>query len=440
MDGGYVELAALSERLNNTDRLHYRLALIRDGAGWHLHTLFLEAFPVGGRAAVPFTYEYDFALFSSGMLDRQMACEWLSQRAGELTPSASDGQAHQFVLYPFSGQINWCRLRSYDSTDFQPAPWPITRYDVTGSSTSVPSTDRGFLLSDDAPFFPDFRTALLKLVYQVDNLEPYLNSSLSPLVCVRIAETEAWLRDIKITPSAIRISVEGSSVGGAQLIVSDAAQTMLQRHLTEAGATECLLSNGVPTTLYVVLSRGGGWLDQYHRDERWQLYQREQDNVEIETPPPSAELEVEALTSGGEGPRVEFKRELADDKKRFLNTVSAFANTAGGTILLGVDDNGVVCGMTGDINRLRDTVTQTIQSNMVPIPSFDIEVRQLNGKTVIVVRVGQTATHACGVNAADPRYYVRRGATNSPATPEEITNLVLLRHPQVPSINEWRGY
>lgn len=112
-----------------------------------------------------------------------------------------------------------------------------------------------------------------------------------------------------------------------------------------------------------------------------------------------------------------------------LNTVSAFANTNGGTILLGIDDGGNPHGLPGDMGKLMDTITRTIHDNIIPMPPVDISQVQIHGQLVVIITVGQTMTHACGVNAADPRYYVRRGASNFPARPEEITNLVLARHP-----------
>jgi len=117
-----------------------------------------------------------------------------------------------------------------------------------------------------------------------------------------------------------------------------------------------------------MLARGNTWLDYYHRDARWPVYRKEQGNVRIELPPPSRELEIEGLVAQGEGPQIEFKRELSSDRARLLNTVSAFANTNGGVILLGIDDNGNPCGLAGDIRDLEVTITRTIHDSMTPMP------------------------------------------------------------------------
>ncbi|MBP3835572.1 MAG: ATP-binding protein, partial [Pyramidobacter sp.] len=50
--------------------------------------------------------------------------------------------------------------------------------------------------------------------------------------------------------------------------------------------------------------------------------------------------EVELMT--GESLTVEYKREYIDDIKK---TIIAFANTNGGELLIGVDDDGTVLGV-----------------------------------------------------------------------------------------------
>ena len=51
---------------------------------------------------------------------------------------------------------------------------------------------------------------------------------------------------------------------------------------------------------------------------------------------------ISDLIAGGEGATVEFKRSLARDVGREL---CAFANAAGGTVLVGVTDAGEIVGV-----------------------------------------------------------------------------------------------
>lgn len=59
----------------------------------------------------------------------------------------------------------------------------------------------------------------------------------------------------------------------------------------------------------------------------------------------------------GEGKNVEFKRELPKQSERYIKSVVAFANTAGGKIIIGIEDetqkseikalqkSSIVCGL-----------------------------------------------------------------------------------------------
>jgi len=306
----------------------------------------------------------------------------------------------------------------------------MTRYDVTGQSATQSQTDTGFLLSNDGPFFPDFRSALLRLVYMATDIDATPQTP-SAEVIVRIADTRAWLSDITISPTAIEVTMSGTGTGGAQLIVTGGGESLLEQKNVASGTFNCPLPNGIPSPLWIMLSRGNEWLDYYHRDERWAtLNSSRQPNVTIDVG--DARSEIEILIPQGEGPEIEFKREVAADKKRILNTISAFANGVGGTILVGISDDGATYGIADDPNDLRDTLIRTIRDNITPMPDIHVTVQEREGKPIIAINVGRSPTHACGVNPADPRYYVRRGASNFPARSEEITSIVLSRQPMTP--------
>lgn len=54
--------------------------------------------------------------------------------------------------------------------------------------------------------------------------------------------------------------------------------------------------------------------------------------------------ELRKLVKQGEGPYLEFKRKATHPEK-IIREIIAFANTAGGTLLIGVDDNGTLPGV-----------------------------------------------------------------------------------------------
>ncbi len=56
---------------------------------------------------------------------------------------------------------------------------------------------------------------------------------------------------------------------------------------------------------------------------------------------------IEVLIEQGEHQQLDFKFEVSDSKK-IARTLSAFANTDGGRLLIGVKDNGNISGVRGD--------------------------------------------------------------------------------------------
>ena len=77
-----------------------------------------------------------------------------------------------------------------------------------------------------------------------------------------------------------------------------------------------------------------------------------------DTKPPEAAITLEELIAEGEDDELEFKsslrwdfKELATNKKLeevVVKTVAAFANSQGGTLLIGVSDSGEILGLEGD--------------------------------------------------------------------------------------------
>ncbi len=61
--------------------------------------------------------------------------------------------------------------------------------------------------------------------------------------------------------------------------------------------------------------------------------------------------DIKELIIGGEGSQVEFKRKISSAEK-IARALIAFANTKGGTILFGVDDDGSIVGVESEKTEL----------------------------------------------------------------------------------------
>jgi ATP-dependent DNA helicase RecG len=133
-------------------------------------------------------------------------------------------------------------------------------------------------------------------------------------------------------------------------------------------------------------------------------------------------IELFELINNRENSGIEFKRDVVDNRALAKELV-AFSNLSGGAVLLGVEDDGKVSGITRD--KLEDWVMTACRDKIRPaiIPFFEI-IRDIEpGKDVAVVRVpAGSSVHSVWHNNGNT-YYIRVGTQSREATPEELSRL-----------------
>ncbi|MBN6740321.1 putative DNA binding domain-containing protein [Acidithiobacillus sp. MC6.1] len=124
-----------------------------------------------------------------------------------------------------------------------------------------------------------------------------------------------------------------------------------------------------------------------------------------------------------EGKTLEFKRDLSSPKP-LLKTLVAFANSAGGFLVLGVTNDRQNVGIEQPLDeeeRLCNLIADAIAPRLVP----NIELLTIEGKTLLVVEVypsGQRP-HWLKAEGPDNGVFVRLGSTNRQADRELVAEL-----------------
>jgi ATP-dependent DNA helicase RecG len=123
-------------------------------------------------------------------------------------------------------------------------------------------------------------------------------------------------------------------------------------------------------------------------------------------------MDVSKLLAEREGQKLEFKESFG---REALETIGAFANAEGGQLLIGVDDNGQVTGITIGRNTLEEWA-QKMQFKIQPrcLPSLNSQVHK--GRTIVVIGVERTDTPV----SVDGRFMKRVGPSNQLMSTEEI--------------------
>ncbi|MCC8142614.1 MAG: ATP-binding protein [Tannerellaceae bacterium] len=93
---------------------------------------------------------------------------------------------------------------------------------------------------------------------------------------------------------------------------------------------------------------------------------------------------IEMLISQGEHQQLDFKFEVSDSKK-IARTLSAFANTDGGRLLIGVKDNGAIAGVRSEEEYYMIEAASKMYTH--PEVSFEATRWEVNGRTVLEVYI-----------------------------------------------------
>ena len=127
-------------------------------------------------------------------------------------------------------------------------------------------------------------------------------------------------------------------------------------------------------------------------------------------------MKLEELLTRHEGKTLEFKQDLSSPKN-ILKTLTAFANTAGGVLLIGVEDGSrAVLGVDNPLDeeeRLCSLIADSIEPRLVP----NVELVNWKGRTLLAVEVYPSTLrpHWLKSLGIENGVLVRVGSTNRPA-------------------------
>lgn len=127
-----------------------------------------------------------------------------------------------------------------------------------------------------------------------------------------------------------------------------------------------------------------------------------------------------------EGPTVEFKREYTADK--IVKTVIAFANTNGGTLYIGVADNGRVIGVSdADATCLKITnlIRDSIEPDIMMFLSCDLDTEDEKIVIKVTVQKGSIRPYCLKNKGPVPSgVFVRQGTSTVQATHMAIRRMI----------------
>ena len=133
-------------------------------------------------------------------------------------------------------------------------------------------------------------------------------------------------------------------------------------------------------------------------------------------------MKIADAIARGEGPRLDFKRDLSS-LKSVLKDIVAFANTAGGVVVIGLDDDGSAVGVADPLReeeRLSSSISEGIEPQLLP----EIYAASYGEHELLVVEVAHhPAPFHLKAEGPERGVYVRLGSTSRRADPEMLAEL-----------------
>jgi hypothetical protein len=260
----------------------------------------------------------------------------------------------------------------------------------------------------------------------------------------RHQDTSARIIRVVFGKERVQVEVDGDGLAGTTVEVAGDVPGPSKRLTRRLSPTvRFQLPDGLPSGAFVIIRRGGQWLDR--RFLKWPYARGDHPDVEEEAVEIEPESKLDFFVESRESQQVEFKSglpgETDEHKKTVMKTVAAFANGEGGSLLFGITKEYEVIGVPGaNIATDEDRISDLIDDWVSPRPTWRFEVYPVSDKpgfVVLALHVEQGAEppYATGTKNVPSQYYVRHASRSVPARPNELRSLARSRPPQAQPAN-----
>lgn len=210
------------------------------------------------------------------------------------------------------------------------------------------------------------------------------------------------------------------------------------------------LSNSIKSHLIDDLNNFGVLSDDYLvflEKRAHSIFNELKKRIDLKHKEDKKEDKVKELILNGESESLEIKSTLRFDLKEGIvnkkleyvvaKTISAFLNTEGGTLIIGVDDDGNTLGLEKDYSTLgkkqnRDGfllhIVQVINNYLGKEFNqyISIKIEDVDGKAICVVEVSDSGTPAFVQHQGKEEFYIRASASTQPMGMKEANEYINL--------------
>ena len=125
----------------------------------------------------------------------------------------------------------------------------------------------------------------------------------------------------------------------------------------------------------------------------------------------------------GEDATIEFKREMPH-RNSLADEIAAFANTQGGVILIGVDDDRNIVGLElQELDRVEKTVVEICEDSIEPTVPIFTEKKRIDDKNILKIVVPRSLF----VHKTPNGYFTRQGSSKREMPTDQLARLLQSR-------------
>lgn len=282
MTNNATTVTAIAQELAGQDSIFFWLVLRKDDTAeaWRMHALLVEACPEpsNARPAVPFTCTYGHVVALAGHLPGGQIGAWLTQGCGVVSGAAGDGHKYSFEFPPFvspnAPNVMVDRVSSHLTYGATTSIWPYVQYRLSLAQRPIFRPDGPFVGNGDCPSFPNFHTLVADRVYGMRQRPSSLIQLGDEAVTIRVAQTQAWIDQMHLSPSSLAVTLKGYNIAGARLEITGSPDIWFSMEIGQDQIDQIddgqiarltyALPQEAPPDLWVFLSRDGALLDQHY--------------------------------------------------------------------------------------------------------------------------------------------------------------------------------
>ncbi len=133
---------------------------------------------------------------------------------------------------------------------------------------------------------------------------------------------------------------------------------------------------------------------------------------------------LEKLVETRERSLLEFKKQLStNQQKDICKEFAAFASSSGGQVVVGVEDDRTMIGLSRDVSKeIRSKIQSWIPKRVKPEIKFDIRIIDKDNRFFILISIESGDQP---IYYYDNKPYIRNGESSDIATPEQVKDRIL---------------